>query len=268
MNIQTVDIPADAADQSFNCYISRQHVGVEVTDAGITISDLTNFGKGGDHPSCVWFGRESLSVVPRDLVPCPGWGSRRPARWHMCPPRRYTTDPQHPSFASADKSNDKKPWPTLANSASLSHSDSILLPLPVACPPRALLTTDIAADVDRITTHDLGRRVGGDASFKLLDKGYCGVPVRPVLDRIAVGDRTNVLTLALRDACNEADRAKMRPELAVAMDFDKATEAVNCIHRRDPIRATGTIIEPSLASRVSWRPSLNLRRPLGQLMDA
>ena len=132
-----------------------------------------------------------------------------------------------------DKSNDKKPWPTLANSASLSHSDSILLPLPVACPPRALLTTDVAADVDRITTHDLGRRVGGDASFKLLDKGYCGVPVRPVLDRIAVGDRTNVLTLALRDACDEADRVKMtmRPELAVAMDFDKATEAVivNCI---------------------------------------
>ena len=169
-----------------------------------------------------------------------------------------------------DKSNDQKPWPTLANLASLSHSDSILLPLPVTCPPRALLTTDVAANVDRITTHDLGRRVGGDASFKLLDKGYCGVPVRPVLDRIAVGDRTNVLTLALRDACNEADRAKMRPELAVAMDFDKATEAVNCIdirHRRDP-RATGTIIEPSLASCVSWRPSLSLRRPHGQLMGA
>jgi hypothetical protein len=53
-----------------------------------------------------------------------------------------------------------------------------------------------------------------------------------------VGDRTNVFTLALRDA-DEADLAMMtmQPELAVTMDFEKATEAVIAL-----TDATGTII--------------------------
>ena len=49
-----------------------------------------------------------------------------------------------------------------------------------------------------------------------------------MLDRLAVGDRTNTFALTLRDA-DVADLAMatmMQPELAVAMDFEKANEAV------------------------------------------